>query len=105
MPQYEEFLGVPPTDVADALKRFKDQKRKSKMEYWNLLEPIYSRYIADGFPILAEVARRALALHPTACAAERNWSAWRRLCKVERASLSLESAWMRMEIAEFYNGH
>ena len=40
MPQYEEFLGVPPTDVADALKRFKDQKRKSKMEYWNLLEPI-----------------------------------------------------------------
>lgn len=30
----------------------------------------------NGFPVMAKGARRLLAMHTTACAAERNWSAW-----------------------------
>ena len=58
-----------------------------------------------GFPIIAVIAQRALAFHATACAVERNWSAWKRLCKAERASMTLEHAQQRMDIGEWYNGH
>jgi hypothetical protein len=30
----------------------------------------------NGFPFVAKAARRLLAMHTTACAAERNWSLW-----------------------------
>jgi hypothetical protein len=32
-------------------------------------------------------------------------SLWKRLCKAERASMTLVHAKQRMEIAEYYNGH
>jgi hypothetical protein len=58
-----------------------------------------------GWPILSAVAQRALIVHATACAAERNWSAWKRLCKAERASMTLEHFKQRMMVSEYYNGH
>jgi hypothetical protein len=36
----------------------------------------WATYMAqNGFPLMAKAARRLLAMHTTACAAERNWSA------------------------------
>ena len=40
----------------------------------------------------------------TACAAERNRSAWKRLCKAERAAMTLGHFKERMIIAEYNNG-
>ena len=50
------------------------------------------------------VALRVFVVQATACAAERNWSAWKRLCKAERAATTLEYFIERLIIAEFYNG-
>lgn len=44
---------------------------------------------ADGFPFLAAAARRLLAMHTTACAAERNWSVWGQVYTKPRNRLSL----------------
>jgi hypothetical protein len=43
----------------------------------------------NGFPLLAKAARRLLAMHTTACAAERNWSTWGAVYTKGRNRLSL----------------
>ena len=43
----------------------------------------------SGFPIMAKAARRLLAMHATACAAERNWSAWGQVYTKGRNRLNL----------------
>ena len=40
--------------------------------------------------ISLSVAIRVLMMHATACAAERNWSAWKRFCMAERAGMTPE---------------
>ena len=44
-----------------------------------------------------------MIVHATACAAERNCSAWKLLCKAERVAMTLEHFKERMIIAEYYN--
>jgi len=45
-----------------------------------------------SFPALADVAVRLLCMHSTACASERNWSAWGLLYTKHRSRLALERA-------------
>jgi hypothetical protein len=55
----------------------------------------YGQKTARGSPLypeLSKVACRMLSLHPTSCAAERNWSLWGRVYTVSRNSLGLERA-------------
>ena len=59
--------------------------------------------VHPGWPILSAIALRVLIVPATACAAERNWSAWKRLCKAERAGMTLELFKERMMVAEYYN--
>ena len=47
---------------------------------------------------------RVFIVQTTACAAKRKWSAWKRLCKAERAAMTLEHFKERMIIFEYYNG-
>lgn len=44
------------------------------------------------FPELAAVALRSMSVHPTSCAAERNWSIWGRLYTASRNALGAERA-------------
>lgn len=98
---------TPAAKVADAPKPATHAGLKARMKAWVKMGLPANDGGAEhaGFPILAAVAARALVLHATACAVERNWSAWKRLCKAERAAMTLENAQQRMAIAEFYNGH
>lgn len=59
----------------------------------------------DGFPILSAIALRVLTMHPSSCSVERNWSAWKRLSKAERSSMTFDHVQQRIQIAEYYNGH
>jgi hypothetical protein len=55
----------------------------------------YGQKTASGSPLypeLSKVACRLLSLHPTSCAAERNWSLWGRVYTASRNSLGLERA-------------
>ncbi|KAJ9511880.1 hypothetical protein QJQ45_004524 [Haematococcus lacustris] len=50
-------------------------------------------YDQSKFPILAKAAMRFLSVHVSTCAAERNWSAWRRtFADAHRNILSIEKA-------------
>jgi hypothetical protein len=81
------------------------QSHRARLRVWaRMAKPETGDNAHDGWPILSEIARRALTAHASACAAERNWSAWKRLCKAERASMTLEHFKQRMLVAEFYNG-
>jgi len=44
------------------------------------------------FRVLSRVAARLLCMHPTACACERNWSAWGQLYTKLRSKIAVERA-------------
>jgi hypothetical protein len=46
----------------------------------------------EGFPFLAEVASRALSMHATSCAPERNWSLWGNVYTKARNRLAVTKA-------------
>ncbi len=64
----------------------------------DMRKPVWRRYgkqTAKGttlYPDLLNVACRLLSLHPTSCAAERNWSLWGRVYTAARNALGLERA-------------
>ena len=74
--------------VLREIKEMGAAKSKSKMYYWRL----------------SAAALRVLIVHANACATERNWSAWKRLCKAERAAMTLYHFIKRIMTAE-YNGY
>lgn len=80
-----------------------DRANRARLRLWARMGKAVSS-THSGWPILSLIARRVLVVHATACAAERNWSAWKRLCKAERASMTLEHFKQRMMVAEYYNG-
>jgi hypothetical protein len=50
----------------------------------------WASYMAQhGYPMLAKAARRLLAMHTTACSAERNWSVWGQVYTKGRNRLGL----------------
>jgi len=46
----------------------------------------------QGFQVLSRVAVTMLCMHPTACACERNWSAWGQVHTTLRSRLAVERA-------------
>ena len=52
----------------------------------------WASYGAREYPFLADAALRLLSVHPTACAAERNWSVWGQVYTKLRSRLSLKLA-------------
>jgi len=58
---------------------------EAKVNFWRL-------WGKRSFPALADVAVRLLCMHSTACASERNWSAWGLLYTKHRSRLALERA-------------
>ena len=86
-------------------KPAKEVGLRAKLKVWEKMGKAVKDGEHEGFPILSEIALRALIVHATACSVERNWSAWKRLCKAERATMTLEHCQERMMIAEWYNGH
>jgi hypothetical protein len=80
--------------------------QRARLRIWaHMGEKVTGEGAHAGWPILSAIAQRALIVHATACASERNWSAWKRLCKAERASMTLEHFKQRLLVAEYYNGH
>ena len=68
-----------------------------------LKKVINKRYVFL-FKIALSVAIRVLMEHATACAAEGNWSAWKRFCMAERAGMTPEHFKQCMMVAKLYNG-
>lgn len=71
---------------SDPQKRKEDKKTgyadaEMRMGVWEV-------QMRHKFPNLTVAALRILGLHPTSCASERNWSAWRAMYRHNRLRLS-----------------
>ncbi len=52
------------------------------------------------FPTLAEMASRALSMHATSCASERNWSLWSNVYAKARSQLAIDRAFKLIYIRQ-----
>jgi hypothetical protein len=69
-----------------------DHRKRAPVSSIRMRKGVWKRYGQDVFPELSTVALRLMSIHPTSCAAERNWSVWGRLYTSARNALGAERA-------------
>jgi hypothetical protein len=69
-----------------------DHGKRAPVPSIRMRKGVWQRYGQDAFPELSAVALRLMSMHPTSCAAERNWSVWGRLYTSARNALGAERA-------------
>jgi hypothetical protein len=62
---------------------------------------LWSVALKGTYPLCAKAAERLMSLHVSSAAAERNWSAWKRLYDATRTQLGLEKAKAMISIKNF----
>lgn len=92
------FSLAPISTGEDCALEFAASKTKCRKSGAVLIAPVKARrgwwtmYGARKYPLLASAAKRLLAVHPTACASERNWSVWGQVYTKLRSRLGIDLA-------------
>jgi hypothetical protein len=75
---------------ACALSKVSENRKRAPVSSIRMRKGVWKRY--DFCSELAQVAVRLMSVHPTSCAAERNWSRWRKVYASSRNALGADRA-------------